>query len=287
MLLFALFSINCFACLDAAPIYTIGHLRSEGLFSCFFGVLNALAACEKNNTIPVVYWHKDSYYYSPEGFNGSTNVWEYYFEPVSDEAYQSGARIYSSTSPQYFFFTKLDQATRDRAFQVITKYIRLKPCVQEKIDDFYEQYMAGKKTIGIHLRGTDRGTYKKKQDENHSRLLDEIAQKALEMADPDTQFLVASDEQPLLETMIELLQPYQVVFYPCYRSLNGKGLHNGDLQDIQAPSRAQMGEDVLVEGVLLSKCTALLHTLSSVSTGSLYFNPELTSIQFAPPQKRR
>lgn len=272
----ALFSFNCFATVpQPGSIYAIGHIKKEGLFSCIFGVLNELTICEAKNNIPVVYWSDNSYYYEPDGFNGSTNVWEYYFEPISDEIYHPDLSLHIPKSPQHFFFRKLEQKTRDHAYQLISKYIRVKPCVQEKIDDFYQQYMLDKKTIGIHLRGTDRGTYKKNRG-----LLNEIAKKALQIADPDTQFLVASDEQYLLEKVTELLDPYPVIFYPCYRSLNGKGLHNGKREDEQAPCRAQLGEDVLVEGILLSKCTTLLHTLSSVSTGALYFNPNLKSVLF-------
>lgn len=282
LLLIVLFSLSPldYSYAESHPsIYNIGCLPREGLFSCFFGVLNALLVCEKENKIPVVYWHKNSLYYQEEGFNGSANVWEYYFEPLSEYGYDPQIRI-NMLGGTFFYFTKQDQPTRDKAHKLISSYIKLKPSVQQKIDDFYEHHMVGKRTIGIHLRGTDRGTYKKNED-NSFPLLKTIAQTALQHADEETQFLIASDDQELLDSMVQLLDHYPVIYYPCFRSLNGKGLHNGIHTDNQAPSRAQLGEDVLVEGLLLAKCGILLHTSSSVSTAVLYFNPNITSVNFS------
>ncbi len=268
-----------FSRLNAADIFNIGHLPREGLFSCFFGVLNALLESEKQNKIPVVYWHQNSLYYQEEGFNGSTNVWEYYFEPVSAYDYDPDSPIHRYVKSGCFYFTRFDQETRDKAHQVISTYIRIKPAVQKKIDDFYTENLIGKKIIGIHLRGTDR--YQKKNPPK----LEEIAETALQYAGKETQFFIASDEQILLDTMIQLLQPYPVYYYPCFRSLNGKGLHNGNHSDEEAPSKAQLGEDVIVEAMLLAKCDLLLHNPSSVSTAVLYFNPEMKNIIFNNSRK--
>lgn len=37
----------------------------------------------------------------------------------------------------------------------------------------------------------------------------------------------------------------------------------------------EMGEDVLVETMLLSRCNHFVHTISNVSTAALFFNPDL------------
>lgn len=244
--------------------HSIG-VHASGFFSSFTGVLNQLFWCEKNDKIPVVYWDKRSFYYNESGFNGSHNVWEYYFEPVSLLQYDQGDIInYSySIGPSNFYYASTDSLKRAQAYALISKYIKVNKTVQNKIDFFYQQNMLNKNTIGIHLRGTD------KYKEEKLISVQQIAQVALDCANEDTQFLIATDEQQLLKALTALLKGHKIIYYDCYRSSNGQPIHH------RKPSPAQAGEDVLVEVLLLSKCDMFIHTLSNVSAGVLYFNPEL------------
>jgi len=241
-----------------------------GFFSCFCAVLNQLDWCEANNKTPAVYWGPLSYYYVEGGYrNEHTNVWEYYFEPVSRMRYEPGDQVYNvytfTDGPSCrFCWDKINQQTRDYAFYLITKYVKINPIVQQKIDDFSRANMRSN-TIGIHLRGTD----KKIEEEPVSP--EQITAAALTYADSDTQFLLATDEQQLLDRMIALLPGRKIFFYNCYRSDDGTPLHIGQKKVLPA----QLGEDVLVEVLLLAQCSMLVHTVSNVSTGVLYFNPYL------------
>ncbi|MDR3550121.1 MAG: hypothetical protein P4L31_01810, partial [Candidatus Babeliales bacterium] len=67
--------------------------------------------------------------------------------------------------------------------------------------------------------------------------------------------------------MLDLLKGRKIIYYDCFRSDNGNPLH------FRKPSPGQLGQDVLIEALLLSRCNALVHTYSNVSTGALYFNP--------------
>ena len=65
---------------------------------------------------------------------------------------------------------------------------------------------------------------------------------ALSVADQDTQFFIATDEQRLLDQATRLFKGRTVIHYDCYRSCNSQPLHMGR-HDV---SRAQAGEDVVV-----------------------------------------
>ena len=119
--------------------------------------------CERNNKIPVVHWDQQSLYFQPQGYNGSYNVWEYFFEPLSGLNYQPGNTVHRNyfapdgSGIEYRSFNGLDMiAYKYWAHDLINKYIKIKPSIKAKIDHFYNRYMVGKKTIGIHLRGTDK-----------------------------------------------------------------------------------------------------------------------------------
>lgn len=239
-------------------------------FASITCVLNHLAWCDRNEKIPVVYWDNRCLYYEPSGFNGSNNAWEYYFEPVSNLQIRPPTQITltfiaDGAGGIDFSVDHFSDEQRNYAAYLIDKYIKIKPIVQQKIDQFYYDNMYGKKTVGIHLRGTDKGVEEKLVTP------EKIIEKALACADSDAQFFIATDEQRLLERMIQLLKGRTVIYYDCYRSDNGRPVH----QRRPKPSQAQVGEDVLAEAALLARCDHLVHTLSNVSTGALYFNPTL------------
>jgi hypothetical protein len=242
-------------------------VHPAGLFSSFLAVLNQLSWCEKNNKIPVVYWDKNSLYYKEGGFNGSSNVWEYYFDPVSYLAYAPGDIVNTGYwwTENDLSYGSINKSQRDYAYKLITKYIKIKTPIQKKIDAFYEKNMLNKKTIGIHLRRTD------KYIEEKLISVQQIIESTLKNSDTDAQFLIATDEQVSLNSMINLLKDRTVIYYDCYRSTNGKPLH-------KSPPKAQLGEDALIEVLLLAKCNKLIHTISNLSTAVLYFNPHITNI---------
>ena len=148
----------------------------------------------------------------------------------------------------------------------------MKPHILQKIESFYQKNIAGKTTIGIHIRGTD------KRIETAPIKIETIIASANMLAKflPGCQFLVATDEQVILDQSKKMLQG-PVIYYPATRSINGKSLHHhADEQD-----KPKLGEEVLIEAQLLARCSLFLHTCSNVSTTVLFFNPDIENILFA------
>ena len=244
-----------------------------GFFAEFLGTLNHIAWCEKNSVTPVVYWNS-GLYYEPAGYNGSKNVWEYYFEPVSSAQYRKKDRIrraYEAPDGSHIkgfhdkcksYNTRIE--LKMQVHDLIKKYIKIKPVVMGKVNSFYTRYMEGKYTIGVHLRGTDK----------HIEVLPTSITKILDIANeaargiPDCQFLVATDEVRLLEKAKELLHG-KVIYYDSQRSNTDQAIHT------HGKNKALLGEEVLIEVLLLSQCKKLIHTCSNVSSAALFFNPTI------------
>lgn len=192
--------------------------------------------------------------------------------PITYLHYERGDRIhefYDGNDYGRFSYYDTNQEKRNLANQLINKYIRLNNIVQKKVDNFYNNNMAGKKTIGIHVRGTD------KASEDKPVAPQRLVEEALRHADQNTQFFIASDEKKLFDEICRLLNGRKITYYDCYRAEHvSQPLH----LPIRRPSRAQLGEDVVVEMLLLSKCDTLIHTLSNVSAVPLYFNPHLPHV---------
>jgi hypothetical protein len=282
--------------------------QTYGFWAEFLWVLNHLEWCVATNQTPVVYWGPRFAYFSPEGYNNSTNGWEYYFEPVSSLSYGGGDTLYTQEFynnyfttlhwyTEYIYSLELLPAEErvciksiplpkriagDTAYpkgkhhlyskifrkkvkeELLDKFIVIKPNIQKKIDDFYNTYMRGKKVIGIHLRGQFVA------NEVDVVPVELICEEAINVGKgDDLVYFVATDQTHLLEQARKLLNG-NVIFYDCYRQETTTSPFS--------PSQCspKMGEDVLIETLLLSKCDHFIHTISNVSTAALYFNPGLS-----------
>lgn len=241
-----------------------------GFFVDFFGVLHHLMLCEQGNFIPVVYWDENSKYSDPNAKNA--NTWEYYFEPVSDITYEEGDPISREYWVKNVYCINGGNYLNHRFIihNLIKKYIRIKPEVQEKINSFFKEKMAGKRTIGIHLRGTDRYLCVKPTP------LSTIINEANKYASKDTQFFIASDDINLFAEAVRTLNG-PVISYDSFRSnstVNEWWQFESD--------RRKLGEDVLIDAQLLSLCDHLICTQSSVSNAALFFNPTMSYTLFSP-----
>ncbi len=257
-----------------------------GFFWSFFGVLNNLYWCDLHGKIPVVWWGRNSWclYYQEEEYNGvKDNAWEYYFEPVSSLTYSPEDKIYSSHYVQdnlisWFdekqYASLLDKPYKRKVNTLINKYIVLKPCVKDKIDKFYEEQMKGRKVIGIHLRGTD------KKSEVEPIPIEKICAMVNESTKEltDRVFLVCTDEAKLLAGARQLLDG-TIITYDVFRSTDGIAVH---INTNHGYSMAKLGEEVLIEAILLSKCDMFFHTCSNVSSAVTFFNPELDNRLLLP-----
>lgn len=277
---------------NAQDKHVIGCRSHVGFFSNFLAVLHQLQWCERNNKVPVVYWPAGSLYHDERGLNGviSDNVWDYYFYPVSQGSYciedqpcyeysMDGYAIATLPFPlPYQGFEHIIQLYPNKPLRAvmhgyIERYIQIKEPIADKIEQFYKQHIKDKFTVSIHLRGTD------KHYEIGKIAYDQLFEEANKFA--PCQFYVATDEQKLLEQAQEKLQG-PVISYDCFRSAGNHwaGIHYLN-QYPQDRSRALLGEEALIECVLLSRCNVMVHTWSNLSISALLFNPDLEHIHVA------
>ena len=272
-------SINLHANND---IHTIGYRTLGGFFSNFILILNHLHFCDQTHKTPLVYWNINSFYYDANGWHGvRDNVWEYYFYQVSNSSYELGYKMHTQyESPDKFNFLPgpfnhphISQEKREMGRKLIDKYIRIKPHIHEKIESFIEENFIGYQTIGIHYRGTDKFTTGESRIIGMQEILDIAYAKAQEFS--NSQFFIATDQ----EEFIMFAQNYfkgknRLIFYNTFRSPNEKSIHHPHSHSAR-PSMAQIGEDTLIDMVLLAHCNFLIRTPSNLSVVSLIWNPQL------------
>jgi hypothetical protein len=247
-----------------------GRRYPGGFFSTFFAVLASLVWCDNNGRKPVVYWDDASLFYQASGYDGATNVWEYYFLPVSDEHYHEGDTLHHEyCAPDgvgIIPFRNFGRASREFMHHYVQKYIHIKPRIVAIVDAFYQQHIAGRYTVGIHLRGTD------KRDEYLTPSIELFCAAAQRIADmhENAQFFIATDDAALLEQARALLRG-PIVTYDSFKSPNGFPLHFLPAKN----GKARLGEEVLIDALLLSRCNHMIHSSSNVSIAATFFNPEI------------
>jgi len=284
----------------------IERCNQWGFFSSFLQVLDNLRWCEQNNHHPVIQWGSESQYYSNEGYNGSNNVWEYYFEPIivdidkNDIIKDNFNTFLLKEIPQNFGHRNIktsglrvkpdwnciDDYWRNEANRIISKYIKLKPQVQKKINNFYETNLQNNQIkIAVHLRG-GRGAKELYHNDNVQLeyYKNYISKWLTENNISDYVVFVASDSNEAIKFMQHNFK--NVKSYDCHRTdsyyINGKSY--GDVQEVgwnppdrqfMPNKRAEIGEEALIESQLLSKCDIMFHHDSLLAIGAANFNPNL------------
>lgn len=197
------------------------------------------------------------------------NWWSYYFEEVKLGDPKKGViKNYGGQDliNQDHFTQK--NLKRHQVFNLIQKYIRPKKTILEKIKKFTYKNFKNYFVIGIHYRGTD------KFQEAPRVTYEEVLEALNKIVDDryDFRIFVATDEKQFLEFLLSKY-PSNIVYQDMERSSDGTPIHLDPLT-----SRYKMGEEALIDCLILSKTNLLIRTDSRLSLWSAYFNPEVPVI---------
>jgi len=293
----------------------IERCNQWGFFSSFLQVLDNLRWCEQNDYEIIIKWGNNGFgnginqsqYYSKNGYNGSDNVWEYYFEQIStdspnvSETKDNFNQFLLKEIPQNFGYRNIqtsglrvkpdwnivDDYWRKEANRLIKKYIKIKPNIVEKIDKFYNENLdVDLKKISVHLRG-GRGAKELYHSDNvnleyyRDCINDYLNKNKIK----NYVIFVASDTNEAISFMIQNFK--NVKSYPCYRTddyyINGKPYEqvqevgfNKSHNQFMPDKRAEIGEQALIESQLLSKGDVMFHHDSLLAIAAANFNPNMS-----------
>ncbi len=259
-----------------------------GVFHNFMNVIGFLDFCEENKikNFEVDFGEKGHYYEKDLG----PNWWNYYFQPIDQKSLlvkvllgfkRTKKRI--SSDKMANFVKKVEfEMSRDRAYELIQKYIHLKDELQNEVDAFTNAHFSDHYIIGIHYRGTDKIHKIEGYAQTEATMIsyEEIFRKVDEVIvrQKKGQFrlFVATDSQDFLDVICSRY-PALVVYAPAIRSQDGKPLHY-KVNDAPPLYYYQQGKEAVVDCVLLSKCDFLIKTSSNLNYCSSLFNPRLETI---------
>lgn len=279
--------------------------RYAGFFSLVFQVLGSVYLAQKKGIKCVVYFNKHCPYWSQNGYNDSRNVWEYYFEPLSDisindlfsqdssilEEYSlndflnipsSDVIVSNEYPPVVEWFSPLKiEAQRPFVHSLFEKYVRPKSHIINKVNDFFDKNFKGKMLLGIHYRGKEKinghGSHPDYVIPDRAHDLSESYLNEISLFKkryPDSRIFVATDSASFLKSVCELYGD-DVVYQDAFRLSESEeciGIHHSSHVKTEG---AKFGEEVLMDALLLSKSNFFIHGISNVSSAVLHMNPTL------------
>ena len=240
---------------------------ATGLFSNFIHTLQYLYKSKLEDKIPIIHWEKGLY--SKSGSfdftkniysEGEENIWEYYFEPVSDydvrDMKEGTQVVYKykknrknkgriNSEPEWCWHSswtpplvkkggkfKLpinptgifdpSQEGRDFINGLISEYIRLKPDILKEVDDFYDVNMKGHKVVGAHMRIADDKILNSKECPSREVAIDMFVNNIKQYIKKygADRILVAAD---IVQAVDALKNEFgdQVIYTDCFRSSDG------------------------------------------------------------------
>jgi hypothetical protein len=198
--------------------------------------------------------------------NKSKNAWEYYFKKINkyslNEVYKSKNVYVSSKTFQKKMFLDMTNNEISRYFSKI----KIKKEILQKINIFNkEKFKKNDKILGVHFRGS---TYKTARGHGFpltKELMIKNIQSLIKKFDYNKIFVV-TEEQEYLKALKEKFND-QIIFYDSFRM---KKLDSYKIYP-RKNHRYLLGEEILIETVLLSKCNGLTFIKSNVISAAKLF----------------
>jgi hypothetical protein len=253
--------------------YFLVHLEqrwSHGMFSNFCYVLGALHEYEEKKYAGIeVDFQNSGLYYDPAY---GPNYWSYYCEPIKIGSKKNKKIKTPSQDYEYVRLALLPyDLSRFEAHELITKYIKIKQGILDKVNAFCQANFGNSTIISIHYRGTDK--FNEAPRVQYEEIQTKIAEYIQLNNIKNYKIFIATDEQNFVDHMKEVF-PDTIISYETERATDGQPLH------YKLANQYKSGEDALIDCLLLSRGDILFRTSSNLSLWSSFFNPFIPEVRF-------
>lgn len=236
-----------------------------GFFSNFRGTIYTFHKCNQLGVKPHVQWTGGLYYDTNKGHNW----WEYYFEQIGDVNDKNKINL------PYDMSWNRKEFTRDLSNKLIKQYVKIKPHILNKIDNFWlSNFKKDETVLGIHLRLTDKYNCNSHGEPVTGKpvSVNEYIKHAKIYVEKNNnvKIFLATDSVDDIKKMEDSFGSRLVYRKDVIRSTGTISVHHDMKGD-----NYKKGEDVLIDCLLLSKCDFLFKGISNVAICSLFFNEKL------------
>lgn len=251
-------------------------IPNAGFFTVFRRLLSGLYYADDIGATPYISFSKDFLYAEDGVINGTTEPFEYYFEPIntvmSEEIKHVNAVI--CFEPKHIRIAEILNGCRQLLYRVkdeyldsmaavFAKYIRLNPVMDEYVNGSIMGLGLTNNTVAVHCRGTDYNIGSKEHPiivtpEDYFTVVDEWIGKGYF----DHVFL-ATDDQKCLEKFIAHYGECLSFYTDVERAKGSEGVHFS--QSERPNHKYRLGAEVIRDVYTMASCSGLLAGMSEVS----------------------
>ena len=248
--------------------YIIKRTPGSGLFSNLTFVLNHISICNSFNLIPIIDMKNFTTIYNEQNkINGHYNVWEYYFEKLNKyslkEVYQSQNVIICNS----IFGPNMTLDMKKEKTKKIFNKIKIKKNITNKFNLYMKRnFTKNEKILGVHFRGS---TYKVAKTHPFPPTINLILEEVdlLLLKNNYKKIFLVTEEKKYLDAFKKKYGDLCIT-YDTFR------MNKKDLFKIypRKNHRYKMGEETIIDALILSKCNGLLFTRSNLISAAMLFS---------------
>jgi hypothetical protein len=272
------------------PATMLIHSRDGGFFSNFNCVMSNLEALLGHNgcVAATVDWtapNNGSHFVYGDRQDG--NVWLHFFEPLRFA--QIPARqfdVWDYPTPRATLISgkeayatyKFNPFWRRRYHALFSRYVTIKPFLTARAEAIFNARVAGRFCIGVHYRNPRHGVECPSPIPPPEVFVERV--RALLPAGRDAAIFLATDFEPAV-AVFQVAFGDALVLQPAVSRADAGAVDQ--MHHITVDPSLKLGEQVLVDCLLLARCQVLLHVTSNVATTAGYINPRLRLVYCETP----
>ena len=243
--------------------YVIKRTPGAGLFSNLIFVVNHLEIANKHKFIPIIDMENYPTIYNEEKpIDGTSNAWLYYFNQVSkytlDEVYKSKNVIITKNQ----FYKVFDHAVyKKKSLLELSNKIIINKSIIIKLNKFLKNTTFNKyKTLGIHYRGT---SYKDAANHPFPPTYTQLVKKIDKLLIKHNyhKIFFSTEDKGMFDQIINKYSD-KIIYYNSFRSIKDDAFKKYPRKN----HRYKLGEEILIESLILSKCHTFLFVETNVSS---------------------
>lgn len=269
------------------PATLVVRNRDAGFFSNVNAVVDGLVhrlGREGVEAVRVEWRAPEHAFQFPYGTESDGNLWDAFFEPLPFAVFperivetDTFANLAMTGRGAYATY-KLKPGWRQRYHQAYSRYLKPKGRILDKVDQIHRDCMNGHYCVGVHWRHSDHDAENLFRIPSPDVFIDRVAK--LLPRDRSWRILLATDTQAAVSAFDAAFGDRLVIQPDVGRAEDQSGpqFHHGHTN----PSTA-LGDDVLIDCLLLARCDALLHSTTNLATAVGYINPNLKMVYCETP----
>ncbi|MBQ6786605.1 MAG: O-fucosyltransferase family protein [Lachnospiraceae bacterium] len=260
-------------------LYVIRNGKSGyGFFALYRETLKYLAFADRFNLVPVIVWDRNIPYAEDEPIIEKMNPFEYYFQQPVGITEEEALKSYNVILAEEAHITdsfldvenngngsgyKINAIFINQLARIARKYIVMNDTLNNELNREINEVLEGRRTIGVHIRGTD---YKQNynnhpmyvSEEEYIQAIDDLIKKQ-----HYEQIFLATDDQDILNYMI-MRYGKKIIYYNDVKRVSGTE-SVAFSEDNRKNNKYKLGVEVLRDMLTLSYCDAIVSGVSQVS----------------------